>query len=391
MLYLRLIVRNLTRHPLRSFLTLGGVVFGFLLLCILQSVVSALEYGVKTARSDRLWVQSAVSLFVDLPLSYEPKIAAVGGVETLSKFQWFGGIYKDPKNFFGQFAVDPEKMLAMYPELEIIDGTKERFLEGRTACLVGKGLVAKFEEDGWEIGKTIPLEGALFPHPDGKAWEFELAAVYKSNSRSFDENTMFFHWDYFEKTLEAGPDGTPNVGTFVFRLVPGTEPSKVMREVDSLFDNGPQRVQTTTEAEFQAQFASMVGNVPFFIAWIGGGVLLAILVACINTMLVAAREQVHDMGILKAVGFTSRTAFGLLLGQSLVLCGLGGFLGVGLAKLLETGLAKQVGTMIPGFHIDPRTLGLALVMTVALGLVSGIVPAWNVGRLAPVEALGARE
>ena len=391
MLYLKLILRNLTRHPLRSFLTLGGVVFGFLLLCILQSVVVALEYGVKNARSDRLWVQSAVSLYVDLPLAYEEKIAKVGGIETVSKFQWFGGIYKDPANFFGQFAVDPAKMLDMYPEVEIVDGSREAFLAGRTTCIVGQSLVDKFAEDGWKVGATVPLLGALFPHPEGKAWEFQIAGIYKSTSRSFDESTLFFHWDYFEKTMEASPDGLSGVGTFVFRIEPGTDVSRVMRDVDGLFQNGPQRVQTTTEAEFQAQFASMIGNVPFFVAWIGGAVLLAILVACINTMLVAANEQVHDMGIVKALGFSSPTVFGLLLGQSLFLCGLGGILGVGLAKWMELTVVKLISAMIPAFTIDPQTVGIALVMTVGLGLVSGIVPAWRLGKLGCVDALGARE
>ena len=59
-----------------------------------------------------------------------------------------------------------------------------------------------------------------------------------------------------------------------------------MRAVDRLFENGPQRVQTTTEAEFQAQFVSMFGNVPFFVGAIGSGVLFAILLACLFSPLI---------------------------------------------------------------------------------------------------------
>jgi putative ABC transport system permease protein len=65
-----------------------------------------------------------------------------------------------------------------------------------------------------------------------------------------------------------------------------------------------------TEAEFQRQFVTMFGNIPLFLGWIGGGVLLAILLACINTMLMAMREQTTDIGIIKSVGFTDGAMFG---------------------------------------------------------------------------------
>ena len=82
---------------------------------------------------------------------------------------------------------------------------------------------------------------------------------------------------------------------------------------------------------------------------------------------------------------------GLLLGQSLVLCGLGGLLGMGLARLTEGALADMMGTNFPGYAIMPSTFLMAVGVTVALGLLSGLAPAWFAGRLKPVEALGARE
>ena len=60
---------------------------------------------------------------------------------------WFGGIYKDPKNFFGQFAVDPESYLRMYPEILLSPEEKQAFLEDRTGCIVGDGLAKKY---GWQ-------------------------------------------------------------------------------------------------------------------------------------------------------------------------------------------------------------------------------------------------
>ena len=93
-----LIFRNLLKHPIRSLLTIGSLTIAVFLLCFLRTVVTTLEAGVEAADSRRLWVQSAVSLFVDLPTAYQSKIEAVEGVERTCKWQWFGGYYKEPSN-----------------------------------------------------------------------------------------------------------------------------------------------------------------------------------------------------------------------------------------------------------------------------------------------------
>jgi putative ABC transport system permease protein len=150
-------------------------------------------------------------------------------------------------------------------------------------------------------------------------------------------------------------------------------------------------VRTTTESEWQSQFVSMFGNIPFFVSSIGSGVLIAILLACVNTMLMAAREQTGDIGIMKALGFTDRAMFGLLIAQALVLCGLGGALGLGLAALMEPATASAIGTMFPNYRVLPETFALGAGVTLAIGLIAGVFPAWRASRLRCVEAIGVVE
>lgn len=390
MSFYRLVWRNLLAHRMRSLLTVASLIVAMFLLCTLQSLVTTLSSNVATFDSRRLWVQSAVSLFVDMPLSYQPRIAAVDGVERTCKWQWFGGYYKDPSNFFGQFAVDPESLLETCPEIVIIEGSGEEFLRQRRGCIIGAGLAKSF---GWKVGDRIPLIGALFPHPDGAevAWEFDVVAIYRPGAKNWDERTLFFRWDYFEETVRQGRGEPPGFGTMVVRMQDGANPEAIMAEVDAMFANGPQRTQTTTEAEFQRQFVSMFGNIPFFVSSIGGGVLLAILLACVNTMLMAGREQTHDVGILKALGFLDTDVFKLLLGQSLILCLLGGGAGVLLALGLEPGIASKLGASFPGFAIQGATALKALVISGLVGLVAGVVPAWRARALAPVQALRSEE
>ncbi|MEZ6016205.1 MAG: FtsX-like permease family protein [Planctomycetota bacterium] len=386
----RLVWRNLGRRKLRTTLTMASLVVAFFLLCTLRSLVTTLQSGADAASASRLIVQSAVSLFVDLPQSYQSKIATVEGIEHMSKWQWFGGYYQEPRNRFAQFAVDPEETLTIYPEMQVIDGSVEDFYANRRGVLIGEGLVEQF---GWKVGDTVPILPELFPHPDGVgvAWEFQVAAVYRPTQRNFDAKMFMFHWDYFEDTVKAGSGEAPGVGTYILKLAQGVEPTSVMASVDALFENGPQRVQATSESEFQKQFVTMFGNVPFFVSTIGGGVLIAILLAVINTMLMAGREQTHDIGIMKALGFSDGDVVRVLAQQSLLICVLGGALGIGLAKLAEPGIADAVGAMFGGYEVKRGTMLFGAALTVALGVFAGFAPAWRAARLQTVDALASKD
>lgn len=384
---LRIVWRSLLAHPLRSILTFGSLVIALFLLCFLRAAIVAMESGVEGASSQRLIVQSAVSLFVDLPLSYQGKIETVPGVAGTCKWTWFGGIYQRPENFFAQFAVDKERLFATYPEIEIAEGSRETFLRERQACLVGADLASRF---GFRVGQSIPLQGTIYARPDGQAWDFTIAGIYRSHRASVDEQTMFFHHDYLEETFRGTPQGdSMGAGVYVVRLEAGAEPSAVMASIDALFENGPQRVQTTTEAEFQRQFVTMLGNVPTLLGFIGGGVLFAIFLAVLNTMIIAARERTKTYGVLKAMGFRDGSIFGLLLVESLVLCLAGGALGIGLSVFSEGGFRVFLNNFFPGYRVTPETIELGLALAAAIGFFAAVGPAWTAARLRPVEALRA--
>jgi len=382
---LRLVLANLRSHPLRSLLTLASIAVAIFLLCTLRSLLVTLDAGVDAASSRRLIVQSAVSLFVDLPLSYQSKIESVEGIETVCKWQWFGGIHQEPENFFAQFAIDEDRFFDAYPEVELIEGSRETFLTQRTACIVGRMLANRF---GWKVGDRIPLQGAIFPRVGGEAWEFDVAAIYRSTSSNMDEQTMFFPFEYLQRSIEDGAtEGELGCGVYALRLARGVDPTQVQREVDRLFENGPQRVQTTTEAEFQRQFVSMMGNIPTLLGGIGGGVLFAIVLGVLNTMVLAGRERTHHFGILKALGFSSGTTFGLLVAESVLLCAIGGGLGIALSLGSAPLLAAFLGTMFPGYGITAGTILFGASLSVGIGLLAGFFPARTAARLRPVEAL----
>ena len=110
----------------------------------------------------------------------------------------------------------------------------------------------------------------------------------------------------------------------------------------------------------------------------------------LNTMLMAARERTRTLGILKALGFSDRSAFGLLLGESLVLCGLGGALGLLLFMALAPGFNQVLSQFnFPALVVGPQTFALALGIALSVGLIAGLAPAIRAARLEAIEALNA--
>ncbi|MCB9914093.1 MAG: ABC transporter permease [Planctomycetes bacterium] len=386
---LRLVAKNLFAHRLRALLTIASFAVAIFLLCVLRALVVSLDAGVRNATSNRLVVQSAVSLFVSLPESYLGKLHQVDGVEEVARVQWFGGFYQEPGNFFGQFGVDPDQFLRIFPEIRLVPDSPadalERFHSERRACLVGRKTAEKF---GFKVGDTIPIIGTIFQRTDGEPWEFEVVGIYELESMVWDETTLFFPFEYLSETLDAGAaTGPKGSGIFYLQLDGSIPPVSVAAATDALFENGPQRVQTTSEAEFNAQFVSMIGNVPFFVTTIGGGVLAAIVLAVLNTMLLSGREQTHTIGVLKALGFSDGTVFGVMLGQAMLLTLVGGGAGIALAIASGPGFQAFLGTMFPGYEITDGILGQAALLSVAVGLAAGLLPAWRARSMQAVEAL----
>lgn len=392
----RLVLRHLTAHWLRSGLTQLAMVVALFLFCFLVSMVVTLDAAVRQSSASRLIVQSAVSLFVDLPRDYQPRIARVPGVAGVTKFNWFGGYFRDPSDLFAQFAVDHEVFFDLYrrdlrivagpdPDLDPREGVLRAMARDRRACIIGTGLARDF---GWKPGDVVPLTSTIYIKGDGTAWEFHVVGVYEPLKANLDDRSMFFRFDYLAEALDSGlATGPLGAGLYALNVADGYDAAEVAARIDALFANGPQVTMTTTEAALQASFVAMIGNLPVFLGTIGGAVVFAVFFSVVNTMLMAGRQRVHEAGILKALGFRDRMVGGLLLAESLFLSLGGGIVGVAVAMATVEPMKGLLGGYFPAYDVVPTTALAGLGVALLIGLVSGIAPAWMLARLHPAEAL----
>lgn len=116
MKFLPLIFANLFRKKLRTTLTIGSFAVALFLFGLLIVVRGAFNQGVDIAGADRLIVINKVSLIMPLPFSYRDRFLQIPGVKYVTYDTWFGGVYQEEKNFFPQFAIDPENQSLVFPE-----------------------------------------------------------------------------------------------------------------------------------------------------------------------------------------------------------------------------------------------------------------------------------
>ncbi|HKR62810.1 MAG TPA: ABC transporter permease [Thermoanaerobaculia bacterium] len=380
MKYARLLFANFKRHKLRTALTILSILVAFVLFAYLVAFRAAFQMGVTMAGADRLIVRHKVSLIQLLPQSYEAEIERVPGVTDATHATWFGGIYQDPKNFFGQMPVKPEEFLRMYPEFKLPPEQKEAWLKTRTGAIVGRTTANRF---GWKVGDKIPIQATFWESKSGsKTWTFDLVGIY-DGAPEVDTSNFFFRHDYFDETRR---NGHGLIGWYYIRVADPAHAEDIAKRIDAVFANSPAETKTETEKAFIRGFAEQIGNIGAMVMAIMTVVFFIILLVAGNTMAQAVRERTSDLGVLKAIGFSDTQVLTLVLSEAVLISLVGGGLGLFLGWAVVKRGDPTHGAL-PVFHLPANMIALGIGIVVLLGIVSGLLPAIQAMRLNTVDAL----
>jgi len=381
MFLFRLLLKNAFRHRLRTLLTMVGLVVAVVAFGMLRTIVDAWYAGAEASSSTRLITRSATSLTVPLPLAYVERLRAVDGVVGVSWSNWFGGIYQTERNFFPQFAVDPVSYLALYPEYRLDPAVFVAWQRDRKGVIVGRKLAEKF---GWKVGDSVPLRGTIYPG----TWNFTVRGIYEGADGSVDENQMLMQWAYINETLRVrSPKRGDFVGVFVLGIRDPNNAALVSQRVDQQFKNSVSETLTETEKAFQLGFVAMSEAILVALQAVSFIIVVIIMAVMANTMAMTARERLAEYATLKALGFGPGFVVRLLLGESLLIAGIGGVAGLLLTLPLAAGFASATGTLFPVFRVSELTMLLQLLAALGVGLVAAAWPAWKMSRIRIVDGL----
>lgn len=376
--FLPFIVKSSLRSRRRSLLTVASAAVSLCLLGLLLAMYNTLFVAAAPPEQALLMVtRNRISPAIKLPLEYENHIRRVPGVREVLPLQYFGGTYKDPKNIFGRYAVDRKRLFAMHADHKISRDQRLAFETEKTGAVAAKGLADRF---GWKIGERITLRGDFFP----VIVDLILVGTFENAQ---DNNILLFGIDYlFDLVPQRMRDRV-----FAFEVQADTPASvpRISREIDELFRNATARTKTEAEHAYQLTFLSMLGNVRGFLASIGLALAFTLLLVTGNTMAMAARERVREVGVLKTLGFSSADILAMILAESAFLALVGGLFGCALAEIFTSLVSHLPVVIVPlsGMNLNVWLAMILLSAGIAISVAGALIPAWSAAQTPILEAL----
>jgi putative ABC transport system permease protein len=380
-----LVRKNLFRRKLRAILMIVSILVAFAIFGVLAGFYRAFTAGTDNAAADRMMTVNKINFTQPLPIAYYNRVRGLEGVRQVTYANWFGGYFQDPKNFMVALAVEPATYFDVYQkEFDLPADQLRTFEQTRDSAVVGENLAKKY---GWKVGDRVPIQSNIFSQKNGggHVWDFTIAGIVKGKVEAVDTNFLLFQYEYFNETRSFGKD---TIGWIILQTTNPENNDRTAKAIDAMFANSSAETSTDNEKAFGKAFAAQFGNIALIVFLVVGAAFVTILMIVGNTMALSIRERTREIGVLKTLGFSGPRILTMVLGESVLLALLGGVPGLILAALVTIALRASLVQIAPAFSVSPDIVAEGLALMLALGLITGAIPAVNAMRLKIATALG---
>lgn len=396
--YFNIAFRNLRKKPLRSWLTILGVVIGVFMVTVLLS----LSEGIKASILKEMRIMGS-DLITVFPGEIQDIITTFIGGLKLSDFD-----LNAIKRAQGVLQVIPFRQKAELvrwhnkEKISLIGGVP--LFEASTVLQENMGIVPI--KGSWpKRGKRALLVGNLIPKevfPDLKVGDrvsvkginFEVSGILRSLGNRQDDSIFFMDTQLFGQVTGIREDAQ----LAVVKIAPQADENEVAQNIRNELKKTRKRIAGSESPDFSVltsesaskTITNVLAIIQFVIMVFASIAILVGAIGIMNTMYTSVFERTKEIGILKAVGAKRRDITAIFLIESGVIGlvgGIGGLvLGFTAAKLVET-----YGQFHPVLYIEASISGWlifgVLGFAFLVGALSGYLPARRAASLSPVEAL----
>ncbi|HMO59364.1 MAG TPA: ABC transporter permease, partial [Roseiflexaceae bacterium] len=358
-------LRNLLRRPTRSLMTIAGVGVGVGFIVAINGIAGGTEHLItemlSAGQADIIAQQAGASdmMFSSVEERDIDLVRLHPEVRSVSRMV-LGSTNVPGLPFFIIYGLDPrEEYLPRY-----------RVYEGRTIQRPGEILLGRLAANSLEknVGDTLRLSGASFTivgiSETGIGYEDSGGVIaLRDAQRLFGKPRQVS----FLSITVSDPGRAEAVAADLERRIPALLASPTNDLTSRIQDFA------TMDAIFGALIVLML---------VVGGVVM------MNVMLMSVFERTHEIGVLRAIGWSSGRVLRMIMAESVVLsilsAGAGVLIGIGLTWLLS--LAPYYGDVLQPIYTTDVFVQVFF-MAIGLGLIGGLLPAWRAVQLQPVEAL----
>lgn len=373
---LRLSWLQLTRHRVRSLLTVLGVASGMFLFTAVETLQRSLARATETSAADTTLVVYRENRFCPstsrLPEHYAEEIRRIDGVREVIPVQVVVnncGASLDVVTFRG---VPPGLLTRFAPEIEVIEGSEEAWMARDDGALLGEVFAQRRRlapGDRFDAaGVTVTVSGVIrSPHPQ-------------------DNNVAYVKLPFLQQASRAG---LGVVTQFNVRVQGADDLERVSDAIDAYFRSAQEPTDTRPEKAFFAETAKELVQLIGFTRWLGLGAVVAVAALVANALLLVVRGRVKENAVLRTLGYPGRAIAALVVSEGGMLGLAGGAAGVGLAAGFLRWQSFTMGNEGQTLAVQPDLA--VIVVGVAAGLFLGILaslwPAWQAIRQPIVHSL----
>lgn len=357
---------QLSRHRVRSLLTIFGVASGMFLFTAVETLQRSLAKATEASAADTTLVVYRENRFCPsasrLPEHYADEIRRIAGVREVIPVQIVVnncGASLDVITFRGV----PDALLRKFaPEIEIIEGSEEDWQR---------------RDDGALLGEVFAQRRGLKPGDrfDAAGVTITVSGILRSPFAQ-DNNVAYVKLPFLQQASRAG---LGVVTQFNVRVNESKQLEPVAITIDELFRSGQEPTDTRPEKAFFAETASELVELIGFTRWLGVGAVFAVGGLVANALLLVVRGRVKENAVLRTLGFPGR-AIGLLVMSEGGILGLaGGVVGVGLAAAFLRWQSFTMGNEGQTLAIQPdaTVVVVGVLAALFLGVFASLWPAFQ--------------
>lgn len=410
---LRLAFRGIWTHKLRSFLTMLGIIIGIAAIIAIVSTIEGTNQQIKEnligSGSNTVDIQLYQNDWpLDLSYSEAPfgvpqvsddalsEIRDLDEVKSASKYanrQIYDGVYYLNNSMNGGYVKGVETDYFSTANLTVKEGrlfTVDELKDYKKVCVIDDGVVEDLLHNDEPIGKILEIQGDSY------------VVIGVVASRSTFEPTINSISDY--ETYMQDESGTIYIPLSTWPIsYKYDEPENVLVRANSTDDmtaagkktadimnsyinptDDTIKYQSKDLLEQAQQLQQLSSSTNSMLIWIAAISLLVGGIGVMNIMLVSVTERTAEIGLKKAIGARKGKIMGQFLTEAAVLTSMGGVLGVasgiGLAQIISIMSGTPVAISWPAAFI-------AVIFSMVIGIVFGILPSHQAANLNPIDAL----